>query len=89
MTIVYSIMWLLIAVILFSMGIKEQKIYIVFSMYFLFNCVWWGISAFVKADMFHGSLGWVFRGVTAVFLIIGIVYYLMYMDKDKKKKEKE
>ena len=89
MTIVYSIMWLLIAVILFSMGIKEQKIYIVFSIYFIFNSVWWGISAFVKTDMFHGTFGWVFRGVTAVFLIIGVAYYLMYMDKGKKSNEKE
>ena len=83
MTIVYSIMWLLIAVILFSMGIKEQKIYIVFSMYFLFNCVWWGISAFVKADMFHGTMGWIFRGITAIFLVIGVVYYYFYKKNNR------
>ena len=87
MTIVYSVMWLLIAVILFSMGIKEHKIYIVFSVYFVFNSIWWGISAFTENDMFHGALGWVFRGVTAVFLIIGVAYYLKYMNKDKNKTE--
>lgn len=87
MTIVYSVMWLLIAVILFSMGIKEQKIYIVFSIYFVFNSIWWGISSFVEKDMFHGTLGWIFRGVTAVFLIIGIAYYFMYINTKKNKEE--
>lgn len=87
MNIVYSVMWLLIAIILFSMGIKEQKIYMVFSVYFVFNSIWWGISFFTNNDMFHGTLGWAFRGVTAVFLIIGIVYYTRYMDNSQKKKD--
>ena len=89
MTVVYSVMWLLIAVILFSMGIKEQKIYIVFSVYFVFNSIWWGVGALTENDMFHGTLGWVFRGVTAVFLIIGVVYYLMYMNNGKKENEED
>lgn len=72
---VYSVMWLLIAIFLLSMGIRENKIYLVFSVYFLFNSVWWGIGFFSKTDMFHNALGWVFRGVTAVFLIAGVVYY--------------
>ena len=75
MTAVYSLMWLAIAGFLLSMGIKEHKIYIVFSVYFLFNSVWWGAAFITKADMFHGTLGWIFRGVTAVFLVIGVLYY--------------
>lgn len=78
MTAVYSVMWLAIAGFLLSMGLKEQKIYIVFAVYFLFNSVWWGIAFFTKADMFHGAMGLVFRGITAVFLAIGVVYYYNY-----------
>ena len=89
MTIVYSVMWLMIAVILFSMGIKEQKIYMVFSLYFVFNSIWWAASCFSSEDMFHGSLGWVFRGVTAVFLVIGIIYYTKYMNKRTDKDDKD
>ena len=85
MNIVYSIMWLLIAVILISMGIKEHKIYIVFSVYFIFNSIWWGMSFFTEKDMFHGSFGWIFRGVTAVFLITGIIYYAKFMNKSNDK----
>lgn len=86
MNIVYSIMWLLIAVILFTMGIKEQKIYMVFSLYFAFNSIWWGISFFTQKDMFHGAFGWAFRGVTAIFLVIGVIYYYLYMNNNSKKK---
>ena len=81
MTAVYSVMWLAIAGFLLSMGIREQKIYLVFSVYFLFNSVWWGIAFFTKADMFHGTFGWVFRGLTAVFLVIGAVWYYNYKKK--------
>ncbi len=89
MTIVYSVMWLLIAIFLLSLGIKEQKIYLVFSVYFLFNSVWWGVSAFVEKDMFHGTLGWVFRGITAVFLVIGCVYYYFYRKNGGDKAEEQ
>ena len=88
MNMVYSVMWLLIAVILFSMGIKEHKIYMVFSVYFLFNSIWWGISFFTENDMFHGGFGWTFRGVTVIFLIIGIIYYSCFMNKSNNKTDK-
>ena len=85
MNIVYAAMWLMIAVILFSMGLRENKIYLVFSFFFVFNCVWWAASFFSKADMFHGTLGWVFRGITAVFLVTGCLFYV----KEKKKNIEE
>lgn len=94
MTLVYAVMWLLIAVFLFSMGFKEGKFYFIFSVYFLFNAVWWCVSYFVSTDMFHGAFGWIFRGVTAVFLLFGCIYYYFYrknggresdVEKEKKK----
>lgn len=83
MSAVYTVMWLLIALTLLYMGIKEQRIYIVFSVYFLFNSIWWGIGFFTQADMFHGIPGWIFRGITAIFLIIAVLYYYFYRKKNE------
>ena len=76
MNLVYAVMWLLIAVILIYMGIRDKtKAYIFFSIYFIFSGIWWAAAFFTNKDMFHGTLGWIFRGITAVFLIIGIIFY--------------
>ncbi len=83
MTIVYAIMWLLIALFLFNMGRKDSKLYTIFSLYFLFDAVWWFVSYFVQADMFSGALGWVFKGVTIFFLAVGVVYYVLVETKRK------
>lgn len=87
MTLVYAVMWLLIAVFLFSMGFKDGKIYFIFSVYFLFNAVWWCISYFVSTDMFHGSFGWIFRGITAVFFLFGCIYYYFYRTNGKRERD--
>lgn len=87
MNYVYSVMWLLIAVMLIKMGIKESKLYLIFSIYFTFNAVWWFISAVTSADMFHGTLGWVFRGITLAFLIIGVAYYFLVERKKPRKND--
>lgn len=81
MSYVYSVMWLIIAIILVFMAIKENKILLIFSVYFLFNAVWWFLSAATAYDMFHGTLGWVFRGVTLVFVIAGGIFYLSMKKK--------
>ncbi len=83
MTAVYSVMWFIIAGFLLSLGLREQKIYMVFSIYFVFNGIWWGIAFFTKADMFHGTMGWIFRGITAIFLVIGVVYYYFYKKNNR------
>ncbi|MDE7389753.1 MAG: hypothetical protein K2M82_02270 [Lachnospiraceae bacterium] len=72
----YFAMWLLIAVFLIIFGIKENKIYFLFSVYFIFNAIWWFCDIMVKADLFHGIYGWIFRGITAIYLAIVIVCYL-------------
>ena len=33
--------------------------------------------------MFHGTMGWIFRGITAIFLVIGVVYYYFYKKNNR------
>ncbi|MBQ1518208.1 MAG: hypothetical protein IIZ46_08395 [Clostridia bacterium] len=87
MALISAFMWLGIAIFLFIFGIKDNKIYMVFSVYFVFNGVWWFISSQNDSDMFHGSLGLIYRGVTAVFLVIGCLYYYFYKTRNNEKKE--
>lgn len=84
MAYVYSAMWLGIAIFLFVLSVKESKIYAICGSYFVFNSIWWFISAISKYDMFHGTAGWVYRGLTAIFLVVGLFYYfLIYRKKDR------
>ncbi len=84
MTIVYSVMWLIIAIYLLYLGIKDNKVFIIFSVYFLFNACWWFADYFVSAEMLHGTWGWIFRGITAVFLIIGVAVIVMQRKRGQK-----
>lgn len=88
MAYVYSIMWLGIAIFLFVMGIKEYKILAIFSIYFLTDAVWWFLNAFTETNMFGGVLGWVFRGITLVFIIVGFCYYFLFWRKKKSEKNR-
>lgn len=83
MNYVYSIMWAGIAVFLFVMGAKDSKLYTFCGTYFVFNAVWWFAGALSKYDMFHNTLGWVYRGITAAFLIVGLcLYFFIYKKKN-------
>lgn len=83
-------MWLGIAIFLFVMGAKESKMYTVCGTYFVFNAVWWFISAVSEHDMFKNTLGWVYRGITAVFVIMGLCYYfLVYKKKENTNDDKK
>ena len=89
MAVVAAFMWWGIAVFLLRLGIKENKIYLIFSVYFVFNGIWWIVSAYNSADMFHGSLGIIYRAITAVFLVIGCVFYYLYKTKNTDKNNNE
>ena len=42
---------------------------------------WWLLDELLQVDLFHGTWGWVFRGVIAVaVVIIGLTYW-----KERKK----
>lgn len=86
MNFLYSAMWLGIAIFLFILGAKEDKLYSICGIYFIFNSIWWFIDALGKYDMFNGTIAWIYRGITALFLVVGICYYLFVY---KKKKEKD
>lgn len=92
MTYFYSVIWLGIAILLFRIGIKEKKLfkmYAILSLYFIFDAVWWFIRAFTGLDMFHGTLGWVFRGVTLVFIAVAALFYLPMIKKKGNDSEKK
>lgn len=68
---VYTLMWLVVGLLLiFQLGRKEDKVFYAAGAFFLFLAGWWGTAAFTKLDLFHGTWGWILRGVAAVFLLI-------------------
>lgn len=68
---VYAFMWLVVGLLLiFHFGRKEDKIFYTAGTFFLFLAGWWGTAAYTKLDLFHGTWGWVLRGISAVFLLI-------------------
>lgn len=81
MAYVYAGMFFLAALILiFRLG-KENKIFYFTGGLFLFMSAWWLLDELLQVDLFHGTWGWVFRGVIAVaVVIIGLTYW-----KERKK----
>ena len=75
MAYVYAGMFFLAALILiFRLG-KENKIFYFTGGLFLFMSAWWLLDELLQVDLFHGTWGWVFRGVIAVaVVIIGLTY---------------
>ena len=81
MAYVYAGMFFLAALILiFRLG-KENKIFYFTGGLFLFMSAWWLLDELLQVDLFHGTWGWVFRGVIAVAVVsIGLTYW-----KERKK----
>lgn len=92
MNYVYAIMWLVIGLYLcFFMG-KENKLMAFLSIYFFFSAVWWFVDAVSPLDLFAAPYNWIFRGISAVTLILAIIGYYSQKKRlsqaDKKDTEK-
>lgn len=74
---VYTMLWFVVAVLLFVKFRKESRIVYVLSAYFIFTGFWWLANQFTEADMMSGRYGWVLRGVSlAMLVVLGIIYAL-------------
>lgn len=83
---VYGAVWLIIALLLIFKMSKENKIFYFLGGYFVFMGAWWIINPLVPSvNMFDGVPGWIFRGVSAVVIIIVAVFYYKTIYKQRKK----
>lgn len=80
---IYAGMWFLVAIILITRFRKESRIIYVLSGYFAVMGMWWLANTFVSADLLGGTYGWIFRGVSAVVIVILIIAY--FREKQNKK----
>lgn len=74
---IYPAIWFLAGLIMIFKLRQENKIFIFSGIYFIFMGAWWlyGIL-YPEIPVFTGTLGWIFRGITAVALaIVGFAFY--------------
>lgn len=67
---VYSLLWFIIAFLLFFQYRKQSRLILPLSIYFFFLGCWWLADQFVTPDLLHSQWTWIIRAVTVV--IIGI-----------------
>ena len=48
----------------------------VLSGYFVIMGIWWLINQMVQIDLMSGVYGWVFRGISALMLVVLVVTYI-------------
>lgn len=70
MQVVYTLLWLAIALLLIFRFGRENKIFYVAAGFFLLMAAVWGYGAATGLDMLHGQLSWVMRGVAALALLL-------------------
>ena len=88
----YAVMWLVAGLLLIFTVSKENKIFYFLGAYFLYMGAWWGVNEYLtEINLFDGVYGWVFRGISAVVLIITGVFYVknIYLPEKRKNKKEE
>ena len=84
----YSLLWLVTALILFFRFRRESTVIYVLCLYFLFLGGWWFINQFTAADMMSGAYAWVLRIASVVVLAVGgITYHFERIRKEKQNDE--
>ena len=78
---VYAAMWFAVALLLFFRFGKMNKIFYFAGALFLVMGGWWLAGAILQQDLFAGALGWAFRGVMAVALVLLCMAY--YRERKK------
>lgn len=81
---VYGGMWLLIGLILIFSLTKENKIFYFVGAYFLILGGWWIANALIPAvNLFEGTPGIVFKGISVIALLVIAVFYYKNFWKPK------
>lgn len=74
---VYSVLWLIIAVMLFLRFRKENKVVYLLSFYFVFLSVWWFLDQFIpRINLMDGMYVWILRLVSAFVLCVSLLIYI-------------
>ena len=78
----YFILWAVLAVYLFATAKKTGRLCYVFSGFFVFMGVWYGIDSFSGIDMFADTLGLIFKCILGAFLTLLILAYIINKKKN-------
>ncbi len=82
---VYAVLWAVIAIYLFSVGIKINKILFLGAGLFTFMSVWWLVNELIDINLFDGIYGIVFRVVVGIVLALFIIFYVISKKKSQNK----
>ena len=78
---VYAIMWFVLGLLLIFRFGRMNKIFYFAGGLFLVMGGWWLAGAVLGQSLFQGALGWVFRGLMAVALVLLCLAY--YKERNK------
>lgn len=79
---IYAAMWFLVGLLLIFRFGKLNRIFYFAGGLFLVMGVWWLAGAVLARDLFAGALGWIFRGLMAVALVLLCMAYYRERKKD-------
>lgn len=81
---IYTAVWFIVAIYMFYLAFRESKFFFLLSAYFVFMGTWYLTNNLLTdIDLFSGIYNWIFRGVSAVVLIICAIVYFNYKRKNK------
>ncbi len=76
---VYTALWLILAIYMFYLAIKNSKFFFVLSGFFLFLSGWYlSDELLTDINLFEGIYVWIYRGVAIIVLIACAFAYLKY-----------
>ena len=75
---IYVILWGVLALLTFAVGIKQKAAYaFVISACFVFMTVWYALDAYSGIGMFAGTFGIVFKVVLVAVLALFVGFYFL------------
>lgn len=75
---IYVILWGVLALLTFAIGIKQKAPYaFVISAFFVFMTVWYALDTYSGMDMFAGTFGIVFKVVLVIVLVLFVGAYIL------------
>ena len=75
---VYVILWGVLALMTFAVGIKQKAPYaFIISACFVFMTVWYALDAYSGIVMFTGTFGIVYKVVLGIFLVLIVGAYIL------------
>ncbi len=75
---IYVILWGVLALLTFAIGIKQKAPYAyVISAFFVFMTVWYALDTYSGMDMFAGTFGIVFKVVLVIVLVLFVGAYIL------------